>query len=80
MSRSSLTAFAPKAYRERPFDLHGLDGISDAQIKEHLGLYAGYVKQVNMLNEELAAMIGHGQASGKTPDRRACPPASRRCW
>lgn len=34
----------------------GLDGISDAQIAEHLRLYEGYVTQVNALNEELAAV------------------------
>ena len=55
-------------YPERAFDLHGLDGISDAQIEEHLGLYAGYVKQVNVLNKDLAAMVGPGQASGKNPE------------
>ena len=55
-------------YPERAFDLHGLDGISDAQIEEHLGLYAGYVKQVNVLNKDLAAMVGAGQASGKNPE------------
>ena len=68
MSSSSLKTVDPKIYKERPFDLHGLDGISDAQIAEHLALYAGYVKQVNGLNEELAAMTGRGQASGKNPE------------
>jgi len=34
----------------KSFDhLRGLTGISDAQITEHLDLYAGYVKQVNAL-------------------------------
>jgi len=65
-----MNAYAPKifvskTYKEQTFDLHGLDGISDAQIREHLALYAGYVKQVNVLNEELAAMTGRGQASAK---------------
>jgi Fe-Mn family superoxide dismutase len=70
MSSSSPKTFVPKrkTYRERPFDLHGLDGISDAQITEHLALYSGYVKQVNGLNEELAAMTGRGQGSGKNPE------------
>ena len=58
----------PKAYRKREFDLKGLAGISDAQIEEHLALYAGYVKQVNALNEELAQMLARGQASGKSPE------------
>ena len=55
-------------YPERTFDLHGLDGISNAKIAEHLALYAGYVKQVNALNDDLAAMVGHGQASPKDPE------------
>jgi Fe-Mn family superoxide dismutase len=68
MSSSSPKTVVPKIYKEHPFDLHGLQGISDAQITEHLALYAGYVKQVNGLNEELAAMTGRGQASGKNPE------------
>jgi superoxide dismutase, Fe-Mn family len=58
-----------KAYKEQSFDnLRGLDGISDEQIAEHLKLYAGYVKQVNTLNEELAQLLGKGKASGKDPE------------
>ena len=57
-----------KAYKEQSFDnLRGLDGISDDQISEHLQLYAGYVKQVNSLNQELAELMGKGKASGKDP-------------
>ena len=34
-----------KAYKPQSFEhLTGLDGISDAQVKEHLELYQGYVK------------------------------------
>lgn len=44
-----------RTYKPQAFDhLAGLDGISDAQIAEHRELYAGYVKQVNALNEALA--------------------------
>jgi superoxide dismutase, Fe-Mn family len=58
-----------KTYREQSFEqLKGLDGISDAQIAEHLGLYAGYVKQVNVLNERLTEMLGRGKASGTDPE------------
>jgi Fe-Mn family superoxide dismutase len=58
-----------KTYKEQKFDhLKGLDGISDKQVEEHLALYAGYVKQVNTLNEELARMRGEGKASGKNPE------------
>ena len=57
-----------KAYKEQSFDnLRGLDGISDDQITEHLKLYAGYVKQVNALNEQLADLMANGKASGKDP-------------
>jgi Fe-Mn family superoxide dismutase len=58
-----------KTYKEQKFDhLKGLDGISDKQVEEHLALYAGYVKQVNALNEELAKLRGEGKASGKNPE------------
>ncbi len=57
-----------KSYKEQSFDnLRGLDGISDDQIAEHLKLYAGYVKQVNTLNQELAELLAKGKASGKDP-------------
>lgn len=59
----------PKTYKEQAFDhLKGLDGISDDQIAEHLTLYAGYVKQVNTLNEMLTDLHGQGKASGKSPE------------
>ena len=58
-----------KAYKEQSFDhLHGLAGISDDQIAEHLKLYSGYVKQVNALNEQLTELLGQGKASGKNPE------------
>jgi len=63
-----MPAAKAKTYREQTFDhLKGLDGISDAQIEEHLKLYAGYVKQVNTLNAELAELRGGGHASGTNP-------------
>jgi Fe-Mn family superoxide dismutase len=55
-------------YRAQAFELRGLDGISDDQIREHLDLYAGYVKQVNALREELDALLADGKASGKSPE------------
>lgn len=63
-----MAATKAKAYKEQAFDhLRGLDGISDAQIAEHLKLYAGYVKQVNVLNEQLAEVLARGKASGSDP-------------
>jgi Fe-Mn family superoxide dismutase len=62
-------ATGPKTYTAQSFDhLKRLDGISDAQITEHLTLYAGYVKNVNMLNAELAELRGQGKASGRNPE------------
>ena len=61
-----MTRGKMKTYKEQSFDqLKGLDGISDDQIAEHLKLYAGYVKQVNTLNEQIAAA---GKPSGKDPE------------
>jgi superoxide dismutase, Fe-Mn family len=61
-----MTRGKVKTYKEQTFDqLKGLDGISDEQIAEHLKLYAGYVKQVNTLNEDIAAS---GKPSGKDPE------------
>ena len=58
-----------KSYKQQSFDhLHGLEGISDGQLAEHFTLYAGYVKQVNALNAELAELRGQGKASGTNPD------------
>jgi superoxide dismutase, Fe-Mn family len=58
-----------KTYKEQAFDhLRGLNGISDAQITEHLQLYAGYVKQVNGLTGELAELRGQGKAAGTNPE------------
>jgi superoxide dismutase, Fe-Mn family len=61
-----MTRAKTMVYKEQPFDqLKGLDGISDDQIAEHLKLYAGYVKQVNTLNEQIAAT---GKPTGKDPE------------
>jgi superoxide dismutase, Fe-Mn family len=54
------------AYSTQSFShLGGLVGLSDAQLAEHLDLYAGYVKQVNALVQELAEMRSERRDSGK---------------
>jgi Fe-Mn family superoxide dismutase len=64
-----MAAGKAKTYKEQRFDhLHRLDGISDDQLAEHFKLYAGYVKQVNALNAELAELRGQGKASGTNPE------------
>ena len=57
-----------KAYKPQSFDhLTGLDGISDAQVKEHLELYQGYVKQVNALSDKLTELLAKGKPAGTDP-------------
>jgi Fe-Mn family superoxide dismutase len=50
-------------YKQRSFDLHGLTGISDHTLEVHFGLYAGYVKNTNLLNEQLVELTHGGQTA-----------------
>jgi len=43
-------------YETKTFDIPTLDGISEQTIKEHLGLYAGYVKHVNLIHDKIAEL------------------------
>jgi Fe-Mn family superoxide dismutase len=54
-------------YTARTFDLSGLEGISDQTLEVHFGLYAGYVKNTNILNEQLAGMAKAGVTADKMP-------------
>jgi Fe-Mn family superoxide dismutase len=47
-------------YAAKKFDLAGLQGISDNTLQVHFGLYEGYVKNTNLLNEQLAASTPAG--------------------
>lgn len=49
------------AYRVRPYDLHGLNGISDQTVDTHLKLYEGYVKQTNELTERIRDVLKDGK-------------------
>jgi Fe-Mn family superoxide dismutase len=40
-------------YEETKFDLPELSGISEKQLEVHLGLYSGYVKNINHLREQV---------------------------
>lgn len=63
-----LHAMDDRAYAPQTFDnLLNLDGISRDQIAEHLTLYAGYVRQVNAINDELNALRGL-----QAPPRHGC--------
>lgn len=41
-------------FEAKTFTIPTLDGISEKTIREHLGLYAGYVKHVNIIGERIA--------------------------
>jgi Fe-Mn family superoxide dismutase len=56
-----------KTYAPKKWDLAGLQGISDATLEMHFGLYEGYVKNVNLLNERLAAIRADAGAAGADP-------------
>lgn len=43
-------------YPTKTFDLPALKGLSEKQIKTHLGLYEGYVKHVNLIMEKIRVL------------------------
>ncbi len=49
------------AYETKPYDLHGLHGISDQTVAMHLALYAGYVAETNHLTNRIREMSGKGK-------------------
>jgi Fe-Mn family superoxide dismutase len=56
-----------KSYTPKKWDLSGLQGISDDTLQIHFGLYEGYVKNTNTLNERLTDMRANGKNSGADP-------------
>jgi Fe-Mn family superoxide dismutase len=42
-------------YEPLSFEIGELDGIGEETIREHLGLYQGYVKHVNLINDKIVA-------------------------
>ena len=62
-----MASLAQQSYSPKKFDLAGLHGISDNTLQVHFGLYEGYVKNTNLLNEQIAGLIEGGQAAGANP-------------
>jgi Fe-Mn family superoxide dismutase len=56
-----------KVYAPKKWSLSGLTGISDGTLEMHFGLYEGYVKNVNLLNERLNELRAAGKAAGSDP-------------
>src|SRR5262249_3723623 len=54
-------ADAATIYNEEKFSLGTLDGLSEKLVEQHLKLYAGYVKNVNLL----ASKLDDARAAGK---------------
>ncbi len=53
---------ATQTYSPKKWNLSGLKGISDKTLEMHFGLYEGYVKNTNLLNEQIAGKIESGHA------------------
>lgn len=51
------------SFKARSFPLSGLTGISDKTLEMHFGLYEGYVKETNLLTEQLAELAKAGKAA-----------------
>jgi Fe-Mn family superoxide dismutase len=64
---SDQEAITSQSYAPKKWDLAGLQGISDKTLEVHFGLYEGYVKNTNLLNEQLAELRKAGQAAGANP-------------
>ncbi len=63
-----MNVYTPlKSYSALKWDLAGLHGISDATLEMHFGLYEGYVKNTNLLNDRLREIRGAGKAAGSDP-------------
>ncbi|MBY0358927.1 MAG: hypothetical protein K2W82_13060 [Candidatus Obscuribacterales bacterium] len=61
------TKIAYTAYKEQDFShLKNLAGISDKTLEIHFGLYAGYVKNTNLLNEKIIELTEQGKSG--TPE------------
>ena len=54
-----------RAYEAKTYPhLKGLKGISDQVLESHFALYQGYVKNTNLLTEQLQAIAKEGKAAG----------------
>jgi Fe-Mn family superoxide dismutase len=62
-----VATLVQESYTPKKWDLSGLQGISDNTLQVHFGLYEGYVKNTNLLNEQIAEIVKSGQAGGANP-------------
>src|SRR5437870_11409623 len=52
---------ATDPYKEKQFNLSGLNGISDRTLEMHFKLYEGYVKETNKLTEKISEFLSDGK-------------------
>jgi Fe-Mn family superoxide dismutase len=62
-----MATLAQATNAPKKWDLSNLQGISDNTLAVHFGLYEGYVKNTNLLNEQISELIKSGGASGANP-------------
>lgn len=58
---------AQPTYKPKTFNLAGLNGISDKTLEMHFALYQGYVKNTNLLTEQLMELAQQKKASATNP-------------
>src|SRR3990167_11221485 len=51
-----LLCYNLRMYEAKKFDLPSLEGISDESVKQHIGLYEGYVKNFNAMSKQIAEL------------------------
>ncbi len=62
-----MAILAQQSYAPKKWNLSGLQGISDQTLTVHFGLYEGYVKNTNLLNEQINEKIKAGPVAGADP-------------
>src|SRR3982074_340209 len=62
--RKEMASITARTYVPKKWNLTGLQGISDKTLEVHFGLYEGYVKNSNLLNEQITELTAQGHAAG----------------
>ena len=62
-----MATLTQQSYTPKKWNLAGLEGISDQTLQVHFGLYEGYVKNTNLLNEQLSEALVNNKAVGADP-------------
>jgi superoxide dismutase, Fe-Mn family len=62
-----------QTFEEQKFDIPKLTGISEKTIEEHLKLYAGYVKNANLIGVKLGEMMSDQAKPSTGVDGRSTP-------